>query len=278
MADPTVLYEAADSIATITLNRPDRLNAITKDLEDELFSAMQRAEQADDVRVIIFTGAGRGFCAGADLEALSWLAGVDWNTADEAELREKLVAPRPREGVADGFQKTYSYFPAIGKPIIAAINGPAVGLGFVLSMYCDIRMAADSACFGTAFAARGLIAEHGLSWMLPRLVGLSNALDLLYSARIIDPREAERMGLVSRVFPQEKLMDEVRAYARLLATTVSPRSLRVMKRQVYEALFQDLGEAIEIGNTEMLASFHCEDFAEGVAHFLEKRPPRFTGE
>ncbi|MBX3437140.1 MAG: enoyl-CoA hydratase [Planctomycetaceae bacterium] len=277
MAEPTILYHVDDSVATITFNRPDRLNAITKDLEAELFSAMQQAEAAEEVRVIILTGAGRGFCAGADLDALSWIAGTDWNTADDADLRDKLVAPRPRDGVPDGFQKTYSYFPAIQKPIIAAINGPAVGLGFVLSMYCDIRIASENARFGTAFAQRGLIAEHGLSWMLPHLVGLSNALDLLYSARIIDAQEAARMGFVSRVVPPDQLMDEVRSYARLLATTVSPRSLRVMKRQVYAALFQDLGEAIETANEEMLASFRTEDFAEGIGHFLEKRPPRFTG-
>jgi enoyl-CoA hydratase/carnithine racemase len=277
MSEPTVLYEAADAIATITLNRPDRLNALTKQLEGELFAAMHQAEQDDGVRVIILTGAGRGFCAGADLEALSWIAAIDWQTADRDEIREQLVAPRPRAGVPDGFQKTYSYFPAIDKPIIAAVNGPAVGLGFILALYCDIRVASETARFGTAFAQRGLIAEHGLSWLLPRLIGLSNAFDLLYSARLIDAAEALRMGLVNHVEPPQMLMSQVRAYATQLATTVSPRSLRVIKRQVYAALFQDLGEAIETGNEEMLASFTSADFAEGVAHFLEKRPPRFTG-
>jgi len=170
-----------------------------------------------------------------------------------------------------------SYFPAIGKPILAAINGSAVGLGFILTLYCDLRFASDQARFGTAFSRRGLIAEHGISWMLPRLVGVSNALDLLFSARLIDASEALRLGLVNRVLPQAEFMDGVRTYARELATLVSPRSLRVMKKQVYEALFQTLAEATDIANVEMMKSFGSADFREGVAHFLSKRPPVFTG-
>ena len=140
-----------------------------------------------------------------------------------------------------------------------------------------MRFASDQAKFGTAFSRRGLIAEHGISWLLPRLIGVANTLDLLYSARLIDAAEELWMGLVGRVVPQTDLLNEARAYAIELATKVSPRSLRVIKRQVYDALFQDLGEAIDVANAETLRSFGCDDFKRGVAHFLEKRPPRFTG-
>jgi enoyl-CoA hydratase/carnithine racemase len=254
------------------------MNALTRQLDDELHAAMQAADASADIRVIVLTGAGRGFCAGADLEALGWVAGVDWSNADMNDMRAKIVPPRPREGVPPDFQKTYTYFPAIGKPVIAAINGAAVGLGFVLPLYCDLRIASDKARFGTAFAQRGLVAEHGISWMLPRLVGISHALDLLYSARIIDADEALQMRLVNRVVPHDSLMSHVQDFARQLATTVSPRSLRIMKQQVYRAMFQSLGEAVDSANELMLASFQSEDFREGVAHFLEKRSPRFTGQ
>ena len=161
--------------------------------------------------------------------------------------------------------------------MIAALNGPAVGLGLVIALYCDLRWASDSARLSTAFARRGLVAEYGMAWMLPRLVGVPNALDLLFSARTIDATEALRIGLVNQVFPQDVFLDKVRENAREMASTVSPRSLRVMKRQVYEAMFQSLSEAFELAEREMLASLKSEDFKEGVAHYLEKRAPSFTG-
>jgi enoyl-CoA hydratase/carnithine racemase len=278
MSFETIEYSVDQHIATIALNRPDRLNAITSQLEQELLKAMQAADASDDVRVIILTGNGRGFCAGADLELLQKVTETDWATADLDAKRSEYMPERPHQTAAADFQKTWSYFPAVSKPIIGAINGAAVGLGFVLQLYCDIRVASDQARFGTAFAQRGLIAEHGVSWLLPRMVGVSGALDLLYSARIIDAKEALNMGLVSRVVPHDELMDSVREYAKMLSTTVSPRSLRVMKRQVYSALFTDLGDAIEAANDEMFLSFQCDDFKEGVAHFVEKRPARFTGQ
>lgn len=277
MSEPTVLYDVTDRIATITMNRPDRLNAVTSQLETELFEAFERAEQDDEVRVIILTGAERGFCAGADLELLDQVQRIDFAGSDLDELKEQFVPTHPKEGVADGFQKTYSYFPAIDKPVIGAINGPAVGLGFVFTLFCDVRIASETAKFGTAFAQRGLIAEHGISWMLPRLVGISNAFDLLYTARIIDAKEAQRMGLVSHVVASDELMQTVRDYASVLVNTTSPRSQKIMKRQIYAALEQTLGEAIDTANEEMLKSFTCEDFAEGLAHFVEKRPAQFTG-
>jgi enoyl-CoA hydratase/carnithine racemase len=179
--------------------------------------------------------------------------------------------------VRPDFAKKYSYFLAAEKPVIAAINGPAVGLGLVIALYCDLRLASDAARFSTVFARRGLIAEYGMAWMLPRIVGHANALDLLFSARTIDAAEAFRMGLANRVFPQVEFPEQVQRYARELASQVSPRSLKVIKRQVYEAMFESLGEAFEASEQEMLRSLDCEDFKEGVAHYLEKRSPAFTG-
>jgi enoyl-CoA hydratase/carnithine racemase len=272
-----IVYEVSDRIATVTLNRPARLNAWTTKMEREVAEAIARAEGDDAVGVIILTGAGRGFCAGADMQDLDAVAGAGLS-ADEMRRRfeGRLQGPEWTDARAD-FKKTYSYFPAVTKPILGAINGPAVGLGLVLALYCDIRFASDRAKFGTAFSRRGLIAEHGISWMLPRLVGLSNALDLLFSARVIEAEEAHRMGLVSRVLPHDTLLGGVRSYASDLATLASPRSLRVMKKQVYDALFQTLEQSIDVANAEMVESFVSEDFREGVDHFLEKRPPRFRG-
>jgi enoyl-CoA hydratase/carnithine racemase len=225
----------------------------------------------------VLTGAGRGFCAGADMANLDGLVKAGSNNADiKAGLSERFSGPR-REGARADFQKTYSYLLAIDKPILGAINGATAGLGLVISLYCDIRFASDQARFSTAFARRGLVAEYGLSWMLPRLVGIANALDLLLSARLIDAPEALRMGLVSRVIPHEQFAAEVRKYASELATAVSPRSMRVIKKQVYNALFQTLAEAVDAANEEMFKSFASEDFKEGVAHYLEKRAPAFTG-
>jgi enoyl-CoA hydratase/carnithine racemase len=269
-----ILYEVADRIATITLNRPDKLNAWTAVMEEEVRSAIETAEGDNGVRVIVLTGAGRGFCAGADMSLLS---GVAARGVDEATKERALQAGAKREGVRPDFQKKYSYFPAVEKPVIAAINGPIVGLGLVLALYCDLRWASDSARFSTTFARRGLIAEYGMAWMLPRLVGHANALDLLLSARTIDAAEALRIGLVNQVFPQDVFLERVRENARDLASNVSPRSLRVMKRQVYNAMFQTLAEAFADSEREMLASLRSEDFKEGVAHFLEKRAPSFTG-
>ena len=275
MPTQETLYNVANRVATITLNRPDKLNAWTPLMESEVRSHMENAEQDDEVRVIVLTGAGRGFCAGADMSRLSAVAerGLD-DRGREQVLRD---GANRREGAAPDFQKKYSYFPAIGKPVIAAINGPVVGLGLVITLYCDLRLASGASRFSTTFAQRGLIAEYGMAWMLPRIIGIANALDLLFSARTIDAAEALRMGLVNRVFPQETFLEKAQESAQELASTVSPRSLRIIKRQVYEAMSQPLAEAFDISVREMMACFRTEDFKEGVAHFVEKRPAAFTG-
>lgn len=277
MAYTEILYGVSNGVATVTLNRPEKLNAWTFTMEAEVREAMAAAEQDAGVRVIVLTGAGRGFCAGMDLAQLGQIAGSKPTVESlKKSLADYLKGPQRADARPD-FQRTYSYFPAIGKPVIAALNGATTGLGLVIALYCDVRFASDQAKFSTAFARRGLIAEHGLSWMLPRLVGHANALDLLLSARTLDAVEALRMGLVNQVVPQEKFAESVQAYATELATMVSPRSLRVIKKQVYEALFQSLAEATDSANEQMFLSLVCEDFREGVTHFLEKRPPRFTG-
>jgi enoyl-CoA hydratase/carnithine racemase len=275
MPNQETQYHVADRVATLTLNRPDKLNAWTAVMEREVRTAMIEAERDENVRVIVLTGAGRGFCAGADMSLLSTVAEKG---LDEARRAEGMQATSESSGGGrKDFQKKYSYFPAIGKPVIAAINGPVVGLGFVIALYCDLRLASDAARFGTAFAQRGLIAEYGMAWMLPRLVGHANALDLLFSARMIEAPEALRMGLVNQVFPRETFPERVQTYAAELASSVSPRSLNVIKRQVYDAIFQTLAQSFEQSEQEMLASLQCEDFKEGVAHFVQKRAPVFTG-
>ncbi|MFZ5668801.1 MAG: enoyl-CoA hydratase [Pseudomonadota bacterium] len=268
MSYQDILYQVEDGVAVVTLNRPDRLNAWTGRMHLEVKAAMRAASDDPAVRVIVLTGAGRGFCAGADMDALQDIGGGRREAAPDAPFDPE--AP-------ENFRKTYSYFPAVPKPIIGAINGACAGLGMVMALYTDIRFAAEGAVFTTAFSRRGLIAEHGISWLLLRLVGFAQAADLLFSARRVYAAEAERIGLVNRVFPADAFMGEVMAYARMLAGEVSPRSMRVMKREIWAAQFQDLGEAIEAANADMLESFGSADFREGVAHFVEKRPPAFTG-
>ena len=264
-----ILYAVKDRVATITLNRPDRLNAYTPRMGEELRAALTAAEADDGVRAIVLTGAGRGFCAGADMARLS--AAV----AGKASLKVPPAAAAV-DGLAANFAQRNSYILAIQKPIIAGINGAVAGIGLVLTLYCDIRYMAAGSKLTTAFARRGLIAEHGISWMLPRLIGPMNALDLLLSARVIEAEEAERMGLV-RVLPVAGFAAAVAERAAEIATLSSPRSVRIIKRQVYEGLFQSLAEATAIANREQEICRETADFREGVAHYLEKRKPNFSG-
>jgi enoyl-CoA hydratase/carnithine racemase len=264
-----ILYKVDDRVATITLNRPDKLNAWTSVMSGELREAFGKADADDGVRAIVVTGAGRGFCAGADMARLSSAA------AGKTDLR---VADTefPTKGLEANFGQRLSYILGVRKPIIAAINGPVAGIGVVLTCYCDIRYMAAGVKLTTAFARRGLIAEHGIGWLLPRLIGPMNALDLLYSARNVAAEEVEAMGLV-RVLPAEGFGAAVHAKAAEIANQSSPRSTRIIKKLVYEAMFQSLAEATVVANREQEICRDTEDFREGVAHFLEKRKPNFTG-
>jgi len=275
MAYDEILYDVADGVATITFNRPDRLNASTFKMERELREAVVAAGSDDGVRVIVLTGAGRGFCAGFDTSSLSNVAnesnGVLNGEQLSTHLEDVFGAPHP------DYLGRYSYFPSIPKPIIAAINGPAVGLGMIMAMFCDIRLASDTAKIGAPFTRLGLIAEHGISWLLPRLVGLSNALDLLFTAQPINAEEARRIGLVSHVYEAADFQTKVAEYAGHLANNISPRALRITKAQVYSDQYRTLDEATLIADEEMDKSLSTEDFREGINHFLEKRQARFTG-
>jgi len=274
-----ISYDVEDAAAWVTLNRPARLNAWTNVMECEVRAAMQKADRDDTVRVIVLTGAGRGFCSGADVQGMAEMfAGAAGRTISEIVREHQDRNPVPKcHGAHADFQRRYSYFPALKKPVIGAINGPTAGLGFVIALYCDIRLASSEATFATAFAKRGLIAEYGMAWMLSRLAGHAAALDLLMSSRTITAQEALALRLVNRVVPHETFEQEVRSYATELAHAVSPRSLRIMKRQVYDSLFQSLCEATETADAEMFKSFDSEDFQEGVKHFLEKRKAAFSG-
>ena len=275
-----ILYEVVDRIALIRLNRPDALNAFTPLMGRELKSAVGAAVADEAVRVIVLTGEGRGFCAGADMKVLQQIRAAGPGAPARAPEPPQEEPDFPGDlgpDVSAHFGGRFGYMFRARKPVIAAINGPAAGLGFVLALYADVRFAGSEAKFTTSFAQRGLIAEHGVSWLLPRLVGPAHSLDLLLSARKFGAAEAERLGLVNKVFPQATFMDEVLAYARTLADTVSPRSMAVIKAQIWKTPFQGFGESLAVADAEMQKSFKSEDFKEGVAHYMEKRAPRFKG-
>jgi enoyl-CoA hydratase/carnithine racemase len=255
-ATEPVLYELCGAVALLTLNRPERLNAWSNDLEDRYFELLDRIEDDPDVRAVVVTGAGRGFCAGADMD--------DLDLVGSADLELTLARPRPQS------------FPlSVRKPMIAALNGAAAGLGLVQALYCDIRFATPTAKLTTAFALRGLIAEHGISWILPRLVGQANALDLLLSGRVVRGEEALAMGLVNRLVAPEALVDEAVEYARSLADASSPVAMATIKQQVQRHMDSTLAHAIAESDALMRQSFEWPDVREGVSSYLEGRPPAF---
>jgi enoyl-CoA hydratase/carnithine racemase len=252
-----VLAERRGSVLILTLNRPARLNAWMDALEDQYFAALSAADDDPDVRAIVVTGSGRGFCAGADMDDLA--AAHDLTSED-------LLRPVPRD------------FPlSIRKPLIGAINGVAAGLGMVEALYFDVRFGEPSTRFITAFAKRGLIAEYAIASMLPRLVGPSRAADLLLSSRTVGAEEALRIGLLDHLVTDGSLLDAAVAYGEDLATSCSPLSMAIIKRQLAADRAAGHEAATRLANELIVPSLKTPDVAEGVASYLEKRAPQFPG-
>lgn len=258
-----LLYSVSDRVATITIDRPQQNNAWTPTLEIELRLAIEEASADQEVRAIILTGAGKSFCVGADIAALKAAAGG-------AAPAQKVTAGE------DDFDQQYSYLLACPKPIIGAINGPAAGVGFCLLLYCDIRYISSEARIATAFVRRGLPAEHGAAWLLPRQVGLMAALDLLLSGRSIDANEAGVLGF-AKIVDASTFMQNVQEAASQIANLGSPMAMAAIKRQVYTGYSQSLGVSIRMGDEIKAECRKSEDFKEGIASFVERRPPRFLG-
>lgn len=267
-----IIYEVENPVAIITMNRPEALNAFTNRMLAEIKHALAAAEADENVVGIVLTGAGRGFCPGMDMNALDNLS-----TGEGAKDDLSALDAQPGDAtLGENFTVTFTYLQAIRKPVIVAINGACAGLGMAFAMLADMRIVERQAKFSTAFSQRGLIAEHGMSWTLPRLIGSGKALDILWSARKFDGEEAHKLGIAERlVEPGESLATAIE-YIKTLAANSSPTSLQVIKAQVHRHMNMQLGEAMLETNEWMAQSLKRADFREGVRSFIEKRPPEFA--
>ncbi len=260
---PDILVERRAGMAILTMNRPATMNAMTFEMIADFNRAIAEAERDVEVRAIVITGTGRGFCSGLDAGSL----------AQASATGDRQLAAR---GLTDDMPAQFASLLKIGKPVIAAVNGVAAGMGLVLAIMCDLRFVANEASFVTAFSKRGLIAEHGMSWFLPRIVGPSRALDLMWSSRKVGAEEAYRIGLADRLAPAAELMAAVEAYVADIAANVSPRSMGITKDMVYRHLSESMGPAVREADRLATASLGHPDTKEGVRAFVEKRPPRFA--
>jgi enoyl-CoA hydratase/carnithine racemase len=258
-----VLYQVHDTgVAVLTLNRPDRMNGWGGGLAGAFFARLAEADADPKVRVIVVTGSGRAFCAGADMGDLNAISSTTVDAAAGTDV-SKLVGDHPHR------------LTTLRKPVIAAINGACAGMGLTLALACDVRFAAAGAKFTTSFARRGLIAEYGISWLLPRVVGTGIAMDLLLSGRVILAEEAARLGLVNAVVAPDELMPTALGYAEDIAANCSPNSLAVIKQQVYADTVRSVYEASDQAERLMHESMSRPDFIEGITSFFEKRRPNF---
>jgi enoyl-CoA hydratase/carnithine racemase len=261
--DEAVLYEARDTgVAVITLNRPERMNGWGGAIARGFYAASDRAEADPNVRVVVLTGAGRAFCAGADIGMMSTV-GDSLKTANKDNIKDMVGERHPW------------FVTGLRKPVIAAINGACAGIGLTQALMCDVRFASAGAKFTTSFARRGLVAEYGISWILPRVVGWGAALDLLLSGRVFSAEEAAELGLVKEVVSPAQLMDRAVSYAEDIAAHCAPSSLAEIKRQVYGDAIRDIVDASARAESLMHDSMLRPDFIEGIMSFFEKRAPDF---
>lgn len=266
-----ITYDVRDEIATITLNRPERMNAWIARMNLEYRFALDQAERDDNARAIIVTGAGRAFCVGADSRALE---GHVARGAYDTRVADDLASPG--YGIRPEFDADFAYHFGLTKPVIAAINGAVAGVGLVLASFADLRFAAAGAKFTTAHGKLNLPAELGLSWVLPRMIGLTRANDLLLTSRVFLAEEALSFGLVNAVLPPDELMSHVVKFTRSMISTVSPGSLRETKRQIYTDLHREVAGSVDASHALIERMVKEPDFAEGVAAFVEKRPPTWS--
>ena len=264
-------YEVdAQGLATIWLNRPHRMNAWTGRLHTEYRHLLEQANDDSKVRAIIVTGVGKGFCVGGDSQALSGHAD---RGAYSPGISEDIA--KPGYGTDPNFDASFAYHFGLDKPVIAAMNGPAAGVGLALACFADLRFAVPGVKFTTAHGKLNLPAEYGLSWMLPKIVGLGRANDLLLTSRVFTSDEALTLGFVNQIFEPEALMAQTREYAHQLITSVSPNSLRQTRWQIYRDLHRDVASAVIESERLIEDMAKEEDFKEGIAALVEKRPPRW---
>ena len=267
-----ILYEVKDKVLTITLNRPDRLNAYTGQMQSNLIEAFDKAGKDDDIRAIIVTGAGRGFCAGADLGA----GGNTFNREVRNNKGETEGIKDDPEWMRDGGGRTTLAIFDCPKPIIAAFNGPAVGVGVTMTLPMDIRIASEEAKFGFVFARRGLVPEAASSWFLPRVVGINKALEWTFSGRVFSPEEAKEGGLIRSIHPADKLMEEANKIAQEIVENTSAVSVAMTRQMLWKLLGADHPmEAHKVDSRAIYELGQGGDAKEGVESFLEKRPPEF---
>jgi enoyl-CoA hydratase/carnithine racemase len=258
----TIILTTEGAIATLRLNRPEKLNAFGGPIRDEILSALDTIAADERIRVLVVTGEGRGFSAGGDIFHLK-------------QLRERKDEQSFRSILSKG-QMITRRFRSLPKPVIAAVNGPCAGAGFSFALGCDIRIASDMATFGPSFALIGLHPDWGGSWFLPRLIGSAKACELLFTGSMISAQEAERIGLVNRVVPHAQLMVSVNELADRMAKN-APGVLRLAKESVYRSLSSDVEAAYARENEVQIECFYSEDFLEGLTAFVEKRKPQFKG-